>query len=179
MRLASRRVRATAFALTALLLTGACFWMLNEHADTSTRSQPSQTSIHQGAPKPSEGAPDVPTGSSPTTSSVAAAKRVAARFLTGYLAYTYQQEPAEALRDVASPQLVRELADSPPRPAATDTARTQRRAKVLAITRGEDGGPAGSIALLAIIDDGTRIYSLQLTLRTIDGAWRVAQVQGQ
>ena len=105
-----------------------------------------------------------------TAAEIAAAKRTARRFIAGYLAFTYDQAPASAIRDI-DPRLERELADDPPRVPARERAR-HPRVRLLQT----DGVSPSAASLLALVDDGARTYTLTLELAHTAAGWTVTSV---
>jgi hypothetical protein len=134
-------------------------------------SVPGPSANASGAPAvaPSEeGQPTAAAKASPAA--VAAAKRSARRFLAGYLAYTYRQGRAHAIRAIA-PALEHDLATHPPRVPARE--RTRRPRVELLQT---DGVSPTAASLLALVHDGARSYTLTLDLARRSGRWTVTGV---
>jgi hypothetical protein len=102
---------------------------------------------------------------------IAAAKRTARRFLTGYLAFSYDRAPASAIGDIGQ-ALERELAEHPPRVSARERAR-HPRVKLLQ----SDGVSPTAASLLALVDDGARRYTLTLELAHRAAGWIVTGVR--
>ena len=101
---------------------------------------------------------------------VAEAKRAARRFLAGYLPYSYGRRSA---RDIAgaTPQLRAELISERPRAPAGE--RNRRPRIVLLQTEGAGRELA---AILALVNDGERRYTVPLELARLQAGWRVTDV---
>jgi hypothetical protein len=116
-----------------------------------------------------------PTPTSPrhvTVADVQGAKRIARRFLTGYLAYTYGRGHARAIPETTA-GLRRALADQPPRVRRRDR---RRRSHVELLQA--DALAANQIDLVALVDDRKRRYQVRLRLEPRDGRWLVTDVGG-
>ena len=129
---------------------------------------PSTNSLAMPEAAPSE--EGLPTAAA-SAREVAAAKRTARRFLSGYLAYTYDQAPASAIRN-ADPALVHTLAADPPRVPSRERAR-RPRVKLLQT----DGVSSKAASLLALVDDGAQSYTLTLSLEQDAAGWTVTGVR--
>jgi hypothetical protein len=116
-----------------------------------------------------EGLPTAATKTSPAE--IAAAKRTARRFLTGYLAFSYDRAPASATGDIGQ-ALERELAEHPPRVSARERARHPR----VKLLQSEGVSPTAA-SLLALVDDGARSYTLTLELAHRAAGWIVTGVR--
>jgi hypothetical protein len=115
-----------------------------------------------------EGLPTAATEAS--RADVAAAKRAARRFLTGYLAFTYDRGPVRAIHG-ADPALERRLARHPPRVPARERARHPRLRLLQS-----DGVSRKAASLVALVDDGARRYTLALELARTGSRWMVTSV---
>ena len=179
------RPRLFAIAV-ALIAAGVAVLSLLDDAGPSQpldhTPRPRAVSTATSAPGPSTNAvvlPDaapseegLPTAATKTSArEVAAAKRTGRGFLSGYLAYTYDQAPASAIRN-ADPALERELALHPPRVPSRERAR-RPRVRLLQT----DGVSSKAAFLLALVDDGARSYTLTLSLERGAPGWTVTGVR--
>ena len=115
----------------------------------------------EGAPRPElEG----------SRADVAATKRAARRFLTGYLAYTYGRRSAHRIA-AASGQLRRRLAAHPPRVPASER---RRHPRVVLVQSDAVGRVRGE--LVAVVRDGARPYTVPLELTRGRDGWKVTAV---
>jgi hypothetical protein len=178
------RVRLFAIAAAAIAAGAAMLTLFDDAgpsrlAERTARPQPAFRSIGAAGSRtypvalpdlaPSE--EGLPTAAAKVSrAAVAAAKHAARRFLTGYLAFTYDHGPAGAIRGV-SPALERELAAHPPRVPARERA---RRPHVRLLQT--DGVSFTAASLLALVDDGARSHTLAVELAHIAGAWTVTRV---
>lgn len=103
---------------------------------------------------------------------LASAERVARRFLSGYLRFTYGQGDAAAIRSI-SPGLERRLAAAAPR---VDAQTRALRPRVSALQA--ENLSRASVDLIAFVDDGARSYSFPLRLTRAGGAWQVSGLAG-
>jgi hypothetical protein len=178
------RVRLFAIAAAAIVAGAAMLTLLDDAgpsrpAERTERPRPAVRSIGAAGPRtypvalpdvaPSE--EGVPTAAlEASRADVAAATRAARRFLAGYLAFTYDQGRAGAIRGV-SPALERELAAHPPRVPARERAR-RPRVRLLQT----DGVSSTAASLVALVDDGARSYALAVELAHTAGGWTVTRV---
>jgi hypothetical protein len=91
-------------------------------------------------------------------------------FLGGYLPFSYGRGSADGLR-AASAGLRARLAAERPRVPARER---RRRARVVLLQL--DGAGRTWAGVMALVDDGTRRYSVALTLARVGRAWQVARV---
>lgn len=176
--------RLPLFLACAVLLVGAAA-VLALASDRAPR--PSVERAHRGSPPaPSSAAEPVPVvargpaEARAATPSFAAqrrelrqAERVARRFLAGYLPYSYGRGQVRAVGSSASEALRAELAALPPRVPA----RVRRLRPRISALQAEATG-AGSIAFVALIDDGARTYSLAMALEPAGRTWQVTGLGG-
>ena len=102
---------------------------------------------------------------------IAQAKRVARRFLRGYLRFSYGQAPASAIVG-ATEQLRRRLANARPRVPMKDR---RRRPRVLLVQ--SDSVTRVRAQLLAFVRDRERRYTVPLELARTRGGWRVVSLE--
>lgn len=122
-------------------------------------------------PIPSEEEPVDPEDA-PSAEDVDGARAAAERFLEGgYLAYTYGRTRVEQM-PLATPELRAELAQSPPR-VPLGAGRGRPVVETLQI----EGASVERAAVLALVDDGERTYTLSVALARYEGGWRVTEVQ--
>src|SRR5206468_1802569 len=98
---------------------------------------------------------------------------VARTFLLSYLPYSYGRARAERIRAAAG-RLMHELARTPPRVPAADA----RAGPRLISVRAEAALGDHAIAVLAVVDDGQRRYSVPLELQQTGGRWAVSAIGG-
>ena len=179
------RPRLFAIAVALIAAGVAVLSLLDDAGPSQPRDhtpRPAPVSTPASVPGPSTNAvalPDaapseegLPTAAAATSArQVAAAKRTARGFLSGYLAYTYDQAPASAIRN-ADPALVRTLAADPPRVPSRQRAR-RPRVKLLQT----DGVSSKAASLLALVDDGAQSYTLTLSLERGAAGWTVTGVR--
>jgi len=102
---------------------------------------------------------------------LAAARRVAARFLDGYLAFLYGRAPAERVTDVTAP-VRRELVRNTPRIPPAQRQRTPRVIDLNVV-----GQAPGAVIVTASVDDGdVAVYPIVFTLDLRGGRWRVSRL---
>jgi hypothetical protein len=118
------------------------------------------------ATAPSEEGTPAP-GSVASRADVARAKRVARRFLAGYLPYTYGRGSARSIEG-ATGQLRAQLTRERPRVPAREQSRQPRVVLVQS-----DGVSRSRARMLALVRDGRRRYGVPLELSRTRGAWRV------
>jgi hypothetical protein len=99
-----------------------------------------------------------------------AAKAVARRFLAGYLPYTYGQADPASIKS-ATRELRRRLATE--RPRVPPGVRHRHPRVVLVQSVGVSDQRA---AIDALVNDGTRTYTVSLELAHLHGAWIVTEV---
>ena len=164
--------RRLAIISLAAIATGAVI-MLATRADPPAR--PTARAVRTPAAVTATQAPlrATPTPASPrhvTVADVRSAKRIARRFLAGYLAYTYGRRQARAI-PATTAVLRRALADQPPR-----VRRRDRRRRLYVELLQADALAADQINLVALVDDRKRRYQVRLTLEPRDGRWLVTDV---
>ena len=120
-------------------------------------------------PLPSEEEPGAG-GRPPSPKQIAAAKRAARVFLAGYLPYTYGERGASAI-DRTTAELRHALAAEPPRVPPVERRRAPRIRSLYL-----NGASADRAAVLALIDDGERSYTVALALARYGSEWRVTEV---
>jgi hypothetical protein len=164
------RVRWSLVAAGALLALGAVMAALtltaarSGHTRRRTPSPPAAASSPQSLPR--RLAPPVP------TAAMGDARRVAERFLAGYLPFAYGRGSALAVRGV-TPALRRQLLRD--RAQLTPVER-RRRPRVLALqTVGTT--PTFVVATAVIDDGGVTTYRLRFTLESEAGRWLVSGLQ--
>jgi hypothetical protein len=166
----SPQVRRSTVAVGALLLLGAVMAALtltnphSGHKRQPTRRPPGAA----GSPRP------LPRRLPPPVSTAALlqARRVAERFLAGYLPLAYGRASALAISDVA-PALRRQL---PGERAELTPAERRRRPRVVSLqTIGTT--PAFVVATAVIGDGGVDTYRLRFTLEHGRGRWAVSSVE--
>jgi hypothetical protein len=113
---------------------------------------------------------DPPISDAASRSDVEAAKTAALRFLADYLPYSYRQTRARQI-DAVSDELRRRLEADPPR---VPHAERDRRPRVLLIHA--DGAGKVRAAMLALIGDGKRRYTVRLELEKLRSRWTVTNV---
>jgi hypothetical protein len=179
------RPRLFAFAVGVITAGVAVLALLDDAGPSQPGDhtpRPAPVSTVASVPGPSTNAltlPDVapseeglPTAAAATSArQVAAAKHAARRFLSGYLAYTYDQAPASAIRN-ADPALARTLAADPPRVPPRERARRPR----VKLVQTDGVGPRAA-SLLVLVDDGARSYTLTLALERGAAGWAVTGVR--
>jgi hypothetical protein len=115
---------------------------------------------------------DEPAVRSPVSEAeLAAARRVAARFLDGYLAFLYGRAPARGVTDVSEP-VRRELVRNTPRIPPAQRQRTPRVVDLSVV-----GQAPGAVIVTASVDDGdVAVYPIVFTLDLVGGRWRVSRL---
>jgi hypothetical protein len=101
---------------------------------------------------------------------VETAKRAARRFLAGYLPYTYGRRNARSIAG-ATAGLRRRLAARPPRVPARAA---HRRPRVVLLQT--EGASRTRAAIVALVGDGPRRYSVELELIGGRSGWKVTDV---
>jgi hypothetical protein len=175
------RDRARLFAIAAGVIAAAAG--LLALLDRPAPPQPAATGPPPAAPRPAattapptavierpseEGRP--PAAAAASHAEVRAAKRAARLFLAGYLPYSYGRGPARAIAG-ASPPLLRRLAHERPRVPAAER---RRRARLVLLHA--DGAGKRAAAVVALVADGARRYTLPLELERARVGWRVTRV---
>lgn len=164
-----RRVRRFVVAAGALLALGAVMAALIMSAPRGGlkhRPTPRQVAAGSSRTPPRRLPPPVP------AAAMRDARRVAERFLTGYLPFAYGRGSALAVGDVTSTlrrQLRRERARLTP-------VELRRRPRVVSLqTVGTT--PAFVVAMAVIDDGGVATYRLRFTLQAGAGRWAVSSVE--
>lgn len=153
---------------------GAVIVLLATVAALLTLNQPASQASHAAHP-PSHGRQVTPstTAQLDTSALTTEARRVARRFLTGYLAYTYGQAHASQITD-ANLSLIRSL---PPRPPRVPPAARARHPRVISLQPAIS--PGGQLGVRATVNDGGLIdYSIDLALGSQDGRLVVVSLDG-
>ncbi len=161
-----RRVLVAVGALLALGAVMVALTLTNQHGGHNRR-WPEQRPTAAGSPRPA------PSRLPPLVSTAAMlqARRVAARFLAGYLPFAYGRGGALAIPDV-TPALRRELLRQ--RAQLTPVER-RRRPRVVALqTVGTT--PAFVVATAVIDDGGVTTYRLRFMLQRQAGRWAVTSL---
>lgn len=107
-----------------------------------------------------------------STSEIAAARRAALRFLSGYLPYTYGRRGPSSI-PAASPRLLQRLAQRRPRVPARESG---RRTRVVVLQPTGVGRVRAGIT--ALVDDGARRYTVGLELERRRSGWLVTDAGG-
>lgn len=102
---------------------------------------------------------------------IAAARRVARRFLAGYLDFLYGRAPSDGITDV-TPAVARELARNTVRIPPAQRDRTPRVVDLHAVAQ----APAAVIVTASIDDGDIAVYPIVFTLDRRDGRWRVSRL---
>jgi hypothetical protein len=181
---ASDRPRLFAIAVVLILAAAGLLAVLHDTAP----SPPRAVASHPPVPPPTVAAePAVLPSSTPTVPSeegtaapdalaspaeVRGAKRVARRFLAGYLPYSYGRGSARQITG-ADPRLRSRLVRERPRVPASERRRRPRVGLVQS-----DGAGRVRARLVALVDDGRRRYTVALELARTGGGWRVTAVGG-
>jgi hypothetical protein len=167
------RPRARQLVLAALIVgVGLLAFELTRHEPAA----PQRPATEPVNPPPS--AIITPTGEARSTkpeeisaAGLAAARRVARRFLDGYLAFLYGRGPASEITDV-SPAVGRELARNTPRIPPAQRDRTPRVVDLSVVGQARE-----AVIATASIDDGdVAVYPIVFTLDRRDGRWRVSRL---
>jgi hypothetical protein len=166
-------VMAAAAGLFALLDRGP------RSASPAPRPQPTPAPVRSLAATP-EATPARPVPQRPSEEGRSAAvasrpgvqrvERAARRFLAGYLPYSYGQHRARAIAG-ASPALRRRLRGQRPRVPPRERA---RRARVMLLHA--DGVGRSRAAVVALVADGARSYTVAVELERARAGWRVTRV---
>ena len=163
------RVRRVVVAVGALLALGAVMAALtltNPHGGHKRRA-PGQRPPAAGSPHPSPRRLPPPV----STAAMREARRVAARFLAGYLPFAYGHGSALAIRGI-TPALRRELLRQ--RAQLTPVERRRRPRAVSLQTIGTT--PTFVVATAVIDDGGVTTYRLRFTLQREADRWAVSSV---
>jgi hypothetical protein len=169
----AERRRLFALAAAVVLVAAALLLLLGDGSGESQHiEQPRPSSPVATAPSPELPPPAGVEGvTAPAGAPAPEARRVARRFLSGYLAFIYGQGPARAI-DGADATLITGLGRSRVRvpPAA-------RRREPRVVELRAPGGDRDRLHVTALIDDGgVARYPVSLTLTRRDGGWFVAEV---
>lgn len=106
-----------------------------------------------------------------SASQLTAARRVASRFLGGYLAFLYGRAPAAQITGL-TPAVRRELARNTPRIPPAQRDRSPRVIDLNVVAQARD-----AVIATASIDDGDiAVYPVVFTLDRRDGRWRVSRL---
>jgi hypothetical protein len=173
------RARLFLVAVAAIVLGAASLALIGDPPAREPAREPARLPAQPDPPElptapaaalelPSEEGP--PTSAAASRSDVEAAKTAARRFLAGYLPYSYGQVRARQIEG-ASDELRRRLEADPPRVPAAER---DRRPRVLLIHA--DGAGKARAAMLALIADGRRRYTVRLELERRRSGWTVTDV---
>jgi hypothetical protein len=162
-----RRVLVAVGALLALAAVMAALTLTNPHGGHKRR-RPEQRPAAAGSPHPSP--PRLPPPVS--TAAMLQARRVAARFLAGYLPFAYGRGNALAVRGI-TPALRHELLGQ--RAQLTPVER-RRRPRVMSLQTIATT-PAFVVATAVIDDGGVSTYRLRFTLQLQADRWAVSSVE--
>jgi hypothetical protein len=113
---------------------------------------------------------DPPAAAEASPADVRAAKAAARRFLTGYLPFSYGQAGPRAI-DAVSDELRHRLESEPPRVPAAER---RRRPRVVLLQA--EGVSDVRAAMLALVADGARRYTVRVELARRRSGWRVTNV---
>jgi hypothetical protein len=166
------RARLFLVAVAAIVLGAAALALIDDPAEPAGDRLPRAVAIEPADPEaalalPSEeGNPPA----APSRADVATAKAAARRFLAGYLPYSYGQASPRAIEAV-SDGLRERLAAEPPRVPEAERRRRPRLVLVQAHAVGEVRA-----AMLALVTDGARRYTVDLELERRRSGWRVTSV---
>jgi hypothetical protein len=166
----SPRVRRFVVAIGALLAIGAvmaALTLIHPHGGQGRRlalRRPAPASVPRISPRRLP--PPV------STAAMLQARRVAARFLAGYLPFAYGRGGAVAIRGI-TPALRRQLLSR--RPRLTPVERRRRPRVVSVQTVGTT--PVFVVATAVIDDGGLAPYRLRFTLSRSAGRWAVSSVE--
>lgn len=150
------RQRAFALAAAALVLAAAILTLTQRTTDQPPPTPTTTIAAPVAAPPPPLASDVRERGREPTPTQV---KRVARRFLAGYLPYLYGQRPARRI-DATTQSLRRRLASNRPR---VSPAARRRRPHVVALTGVR--APAGRWLVRARIADGSvAAYPIELLI---------------
>jgi hypothetical protein len=162
-----RRLVVVGVALLALAAVMAALTMTSPH--NHRRQQPvrqAQVSEPVQRTAPHTLAPPV------STEAIVRARRVAERFLTGYLPFAYGRRGASAISGITS-ELRRQLLH---RPAELTPVERRRRPRVVSLQTTATT-PTFVVATAVIDDGGVTPYRLRFTLESAAGRWLVSGVQ--
>jgi hypothetical protein len=166
------RRRLFAFAAAVVLVAAALLLLLGDGGGEGQNAErPGPRPPVATAPTPEPPPAGVEGAMAPAGAPAPEARRVARRFLSGYLAFIYGQGPARAIGG-ASAALVARLPRSRVRvpPAA-------RRREPRVVELRAPGGDRDRLHVTALIDDGgVARYPVSLTLTRRHGGWFVAEV---
>lgn len=167
------RGRGRDLALAALVVVLALL-VVDVVARDGTQQPPDPREPVNPAPSPVIAPPpdDQPAQRGPVAEAeLGAARRVAARFLDGYLAFLYGRAPARQVSDV-SPAVRRELERNTPRIPPAQRQRTPRVVDLQLV-----GQAPGAVLVTASVDDGDiAVYPVVFTVDLVGGRWRVSRL---
>jgi hypothetical protein len=180
------RRRLFALAVAVILLAAGAFALLGRSSSPAQRATrtPARTPAPRPTPPSSLPATDAALLQAPSEegqprkdlqgshADVAAAKRGARRFLSGYLPYSYGQRGASAI-PAASVRLRRRLAATGPRVPG----RQRRRHPNLVLVQSNGVGPVRA-DLVALVRDGSTHYTVPLEVTRERHGWIVTAVGG-
>jgi hypothetical protein len=180
------RPRLFAIAVVLIFAAAGVLAVLDDATPSSPRAPamqptaaPPRTLAAEPAVVPSSPTPTVPSEEGTAAADALAspaevrrAKRVALRFLAGYLPYTYGRGSARAIIG-ADRRLGERLARDRPRVPARE-----RRLHPRVLLVQSDGAGRLRARLLALVRDGRRGYTVALELARTSAGWRVTAVGG-
>jgi hypothetical protein len=166
------RARLFLVAVVAIVAGAAVLASIDDPAEPEPDRVPRAVAVEPAAPEAALALPseegDPPAGAS--RADVASAKAAARRFLDGYLPYSYGQASPRAIQAVAD-GLRERLATEPPRVPGAERRRRPRLLLIQAHGVGEVRA-----AMLALVTDGARRYTVALELERRRSGWRVTSV---
>ena len=161
----TRRVTLAALVLVALLIVASAL-------------APSPHRAHRPVPPPAGPARTRRTPAAPGSRTISpgrlvAARRVAGRFLAGYLPFLYGRGSARSI-DGVTPDLRRQLIRAPGLVTPVERHRQPRVVSLTAIGQ----APTAVLATALVADGGVTAYALRITLRSSRSGWLVSGVDG-
>jgi hypothetical protein len=171
------RARMFLVAVAAIVVGAAALAMVDEPPAAKPAAAPDRAATPTGQ-MPADQAPALALpseegageGAVASRRVVDAAKAAARRFLAGYLPYTYREKPAREIH-AATDELRRRLTAAPPRVPAAER---KRRPRVLLLHA--EGAGTVHAAIVALVGDGARRYTVQLELEQRRSGWTVTNV---
>jgi hypothetical protein len=159
----TRRLTLAALALVVVLVVASALAPVRHpaHGPVTPSAAPTRT---QGTPTAPGSHPISPGGP-------VAARRVAARFLAGYLPYLYGVGSARSI-DAVTPGLRLQLGR---KPALVTPVERRRHPGVVSLTAVAQSSAAMLVTAL-VADGGVTTYALRITLRASRGGWLVSSV---
>jgi hypothetical protein len=160
---ATRRLTLAALGLFVLLVVASALAPVRHpaHDPLARSAAPART---QRTPTAAGSHPISPAG-------FVAARRVAARFLAGYLPFLYGRGSARSI-EVVTPGLHVQLSREP---ALVTPVERQRHPRLVSLTTVAQS-PAGILATALVADGGVTTYALRITLSAGRNGWLVSSV---